>query len=153
MQILYETIKEILSTGRVGIPVFMRCTVQIAPETEHLEDILIRMLAAACSWLTASPLSVYAQSDRDWTQITATTKYAGGQTSIVSVNTGSDAAPRLDFMLLGNKGALYHDSETLHPEFDIAIEPTSIPECLADAVAKSLRNGKPVAIEEVEDFE
>ena len=130
MQIIYETVKEIVDSGRVGIPVFMRCTAQVAPETEPLEDVLVRMLA-----------------------MSAAVEYAGGQTSIVSVNTAPGVAPRLDFMLLGNKGALCHDAEALHPEFDIAVEPTPIPEWLVDAVGRSLRTGKPAVIEEEADFE
>ena len=153
MQIIYETVKEIVDSGRVGIPVFMRCTAQVAPETEPLEDVLVRMLAMSCSWLGASPLRVYARNDRNWTQVSAAVEYAGGQTSIVSVNTAPGVAPRLDFMLLGNKGALYHDAESLHPEFDIASEPTPIPEWLVDAVEQSLCTGKPTAIEEVEYLE
>ncbi len=153
MQIIYETVKEIVDSGRVGIPVFMQCTVQVAPETEQLEDVLVRMLAMSCSWLGASPLRVYVRNDRNWTQISAAVEYAGGQTSIVRVNTAPGVTPRLDFMLLGNKGALCHDAEALHPEFDIAVEPTPIPGWLVDAVGQSLRTGKPVVIEEAADFE
>lgn len=148
MQCLYETVKEILNTGRVGVPVFMRCVAQIAPESGHIGYVLVRMLTMACSWLEASPLKVYAQSRNNSRQITVTTQYAGGQTSIVSVDAVPSVSTRVDLMLLGNKGALYHDGEALSPGFDITAEPLPVPEWLTDAVERSLRSGKPAVIKE-----
>ena len=167
MQSLYETVKEILDTGRVGVPVFVRCVAQIATGSESVEAVLARMLTMACSWLEASPLRVYAQSydsplgKGGWgdlkdssRQITATVHYVGGQTSIVSVNAvpGADTGVR-SLMLLGNKGALYHDGEVLPPGLDITAEPLPVPEWLVDAVERSLRASKPVVVEEVMDSE
>lgn len=158
MQSLYQTVKEILDTGRVGVPVFVRCVVQVAPETEHVGNVLARMLTMVCSWLEASPLRVYAQSrddpmGRGSRQITVTIHYVGGQTSIVSVNAALGAATRVDLTVLGNKGALYHDGEALPPGFDVTAEPLPVPEWLVDAVERSLCAGKPAVIEEVTDFE
>jgi hypothetical protein len=154
MQSLYETVKEILDTGRVGVPVFVRCVAQIATGSEHVEAVLARMLTMACSWLEASPLRVYAQSNDISRQITATVHHVGGQTSIVSVNAvpGADTGVR-SLMLLGNKGALYHDGGVLPPGLDIAAEPLPVPEWLVDAVEQSLRASKPSVVEEVMDFE
>jgi hypothetical protein len=104
----------------------------------------------ASSWLEASPLEVYAQNNNGSGQVTVTIKYTGGQTSIVSVNTA--AATRINLMLLGNKGALYHDGEALSPGFDITAEPVPVPEWLLDALERSLRAGEPASIEEVTDL-
>jgi hypothetical protein len=153
MQSLYQTVKEILDTGHVGVPVFARCVVQVAPETEHAGNVLARMLAMVCSWLEASPLRVYAQSKDDSRQITVTIHYVGGQTSIVSANAAPGAPIRVDLMLLGNKGALYQDGEALPPGFDITAEPLPVPEWLMDAVERSLRAGKPTVVGEVMDFD
>jgi hypothetical protein len=151
MQSLYHTVKEILNTGRVGTPVFVRCVAQIASGSEHVGNVLARILTMACSWLEASPLRVYAQSGGNSAQITVTIQYVGGQTSIVSVNAASGVAPFVDLMLLGSKGALYHDGEALAPGFDVTAEPLPIPKWLTDAVERSLRAGKPTIIEEVMD--
>lgn len=154
MQTLYETVKEILDTGRLGVPVFVRCVAQVATGGEHAEDVLARMLTTACSWLEASPLRVYAQSKDGSRQITATVHYVGGQTSIVSVSAVPGAATGVrSLMLLGNKGALYHDGEVLPPGLDITAEPLPVPEWLVDAVKRSLRASKPVVVGEVMDFE
>jgi hypothetical protein len=147
MQSLHDTVEEILGTGRVGTPVFVRCAVQIATDDERIEDVLVRVLAMTCSWLKTSPLRIYAQSRDGSRQITVTVQYMDGQSAIVSVNAASDVAARVDFMLIGNKGAIYHDGDALSPEFDITAEPLPVPEWLVKAVERSLRIGKSVLIE------
>ena len=89
MQTLYETVKEILDTGRIGVPVFVRCAAQITPENGYAEGVLARMLTMICSWLEASPLRIYAQSRDDSTQIAVTIQYVNGKTAIVSVDIAS----------------------------------------------------------------
>lgn len=153
MQSLYETVKEILDTGRLGTPVFVRCVAQIAPEDEHAGNVLARILTMACSWLEASPLKVYAQRGINSRQITVTVQYIAGQTATVIVNAPPGATTRVDLMLLGNKGALYHDGDVLPPGFDISAEPLPVPKWLVGAIDRSLRAGKPAMVEEVTDFE
>ncbi len=150
---LYETVKEILETGRVGVPVFVRFSAQFTSEDEYVEDVLVRILSMACSWMEAPPLQLYAQSRDKSRHFTVTIQYAGGQTAIVSVNTVPGTADRLDLMLLGNKGGLYHDAEALPPGFDIADEPVPVPEWLIRALEESLRAGKPTHIKGMTDFE
>ena len=149
MRFLYETVKEILDTGRVGVPVFLRCSAQIESGGKYMEDVLVRILAMTCSWMEAVPLRVYAQSGSRSRQLTVTVHYVGGQTGIVSVNAAPGVRDSVDLMLLGNKGAIYHDAESLPPGFDITTEPLPVPEWLVDAVDKSLLTGKPALIEEV----
>ena len=153
MKSLYQTVKEILDSGRIGVPVFMRCVVQVSPESEHMVSVLAKMLAMACSWLEASPLEVYAQSKDGSGQISVTVQYVDGKTSIVSVKVTPGATLSVDLMLLGNKGALYHDADALAPGFDITAVPVPVPDWLMDAVGHSLNSGEPMVIEEVLEFE
>jgi len=148
MQFFYQTVKEILDTGRVGVPVFVRCVVQIAPRNEHIIDTLARILTLTGSWLEAVPMRVYVQHHNSM-QITASIQYTGGQTAIVSVNVASDVPPCVDLMMLGNKGAIYHDGTTVPIDFDVAFEPLPVPEWLLCALKRSLHIGKPTIIEEV----
>lgn len=152
MRFLYETVKEILETGRVGVPVFLRCSAQIEAGDDYVEEVLMRILAMACSWMDAVPLRLYAQNGNKSNHLTVTAHYVGGQTAIVSVNAAPGIKDSLDLMLLGNKGALYHDSESLPPGFDITTEPLKVPEWLVDAVIESYRSGEPTLIEEVMGF-
>jgi hypothetical protein len=153
MQFFYQTIKEIIETGRVGTPVFVRFVVQIMPSGEHILDTLARFLVITGSWLTSIPIRVYVQHKENSAQITASAEYTGGQTAIVSVNIANVISSKIDLMMIGNKGAVYQDSEMMPPGFDVDFEPTSIPEWLMDAIEQSLFAGKPVSIEEVVDLE
>lgn len=153
MQSLYETVKEIVETGRIGIPVFVRCLVEVLPGRESAGNILGKVLAMTCSWLEAFPQEVYARTGKKDSHISVTTRHTGGQTSIVSISMVQDGATRVDLMLLGNKGAIYQDGDALPPGFDIAAEPLPVPEWLMKAVDKSLREGKPAAIKEANELD
>jgi len=153
MQFLYKTVKEVLDSERIGSPVFVRCIAQIASDREHLTDALAEALATANLWLDSPPQRVYAQGGKDAGQITATVHYVSGQTALVSVGTvKANDTPRADLMLLGNKGAIYHDSIIL-PLFAIAAGPVSqteqlpITRLLMDAIELSLQTGKSAIIE------
>ena len=153
MHQLHQTIEEIIATGRVGVPVFVRCAAQVPPQEENMYDVLARVLTMAVSWLKESPLKVYVQIGDNLRKITATVQCLGGQTAVVSVNATPDATPRVDIMILGSKGALYHDGDALPPGFDIDAEPMPVPEWLVDALGRSLSAGTPAVIQEVMDFE
>ena len=152
MQFLYQTVRDILDSGRIGVPVFARCAVQIESDGECLKNVFARILTMTCSWMKAAPFRIYAQSGKSQ-QFTVTAHYAGGQTAIVSANAAPGVRASVDLMLLGNRGALYHDADSLQPGFDVTAEPLPAPEWLAEAVERSLRTGRPASIEEVTDFE
>lgn len=166
MQFLYQTVKEILDTGRVGVPVFVRCVVQLPPGSGHMINTLARMLILVGSWLKAMPSKIYAQSRYGSTQVTASVQYAGGQTAIVSVisakrsspgedtrHSAENISPRVDLILLGNKGALYHDGIAIPTEPDITFESLPVPRWLISALEHSLQAGKPAIIQEAMDIE
>ncbi len=117
MQFLYQTIKEIIDAGRVGTPVFVRFIIQTIPIDEHIIDILARTLVMTGSWFTSIPIRIYVQHKENTAQITASVEYTSGQTAIVSVNVSNAFTSRVDLMMLGNKGALYHDGEVMPSGF------------------------------------
>lgn len=153
MQFLYQTIKEIIDTGRVGTPVFVRFIAQIIPSDEHIIDTLGKLLTITSSWLASIPIRVYVQHRENSAQITASVEYEGGQTAIVSLGVASGISSKIDLMMLGNKGALYHDGRDMPPGFDMSIELLAIPEWLMEAIEHSLFIGKPVLIQEILDVE
>jgi hypothetical protein len=101
---------------------------------------------------------VYAQGGKDSGQITATVHYMSGQTALVNVGTmKGNVTPRADLMLLGNKGAVYHDSLLFPPltmtAGAISHDDISISKSLMDAVERSLQTGKSAIIEGVKTDE
>lgn len=147
MRSLYEATRRILENGRVGVPVFTRFSVQISSEDGQVEDVLARMLTITCLWMEAEPMRAYALGRDNSKHLTAFIHYEDGQTAIVSVNTVPEPEQRVYLMILGNKGALYHDMDVLPPGFEIAAEPLPIQEKLMHALNRSACTGKPEYIE------
>jgi len=151
MHFLYQTIKDILNAGEVGVPVFVRCLVQVIPNNNSLIDLLGKLLMMAGSWMDTIPIKVYVQQRN--IQVNASVLYTGGQTAIVSVNTAMGVSPKLDLMMIGNKGALYHDGTEMPPGFDFSFDHLIVPDWLMDAMERSIDNGRPEVIEEVRNFD
>jgi hypothetical protein len=101
----------------------------------------------ASSWLNSSPLRLYAQNGKDTVYVNATIQYAGGQTAIGIASILPITKARVDLMLLGNKGAIYHDSQVLSMITDIKSETMQAPESLNTAIKRSIQEGKPVELE------
>ena len=110
--------------------------------------------AVAGDWLGAAPRRVYVLGGEEAGQITATLQYAGGQSALVSVNpTPPDGAARVDLMLLGNTGALYHDGSALsRAQLAAAGAPSgalpTLPAGLGTAIRASLQSGRAVDVPE-----
>jgi hypothetical protein len=161
---LQQAVQAALDARHVGVPVFVRWVAQTAGDGDELTEALGEAVAIASSWLGAAVRSVYVQgrgrrpggrpigSPASAGQITATVQYAGGQSALVSVSpTPAEGAPRLDLMLLGNTGALYHESSGLSPA-QLAVVGTpfgelpALPDALRRALAESLSTGTPVTV-------
>src|SRR5262245_40431641 len=109
---MQHAVETALDAGHVGVPVFVRCVAQTAPDGSGLTETLFQALAVAGSWLGAPVRRVYVQGSglqashaQPAGEITATVEYGGGQSALVSVSpTPADGVPRIDLMLLGSTG-------------------------------------------------
>jgi predicted dehydrogenase len=126
LDFLTQATKTVVEAGRIGTPVFMRCVAQVAPDAAALSDALDNALQAAQTLLNAEPLNVYKLGSSEAGQITAAVKYAAGQTALVSVGIAHDE-PRVDLMLLGNKGAIYHEGFRVQGSGFTANDSTPLP--------------------------
>lgn len=164
MQLLYQTVQNVLATGRIGAPVFVRYVAQVASDRAKLQEEVAQTLAMVNAWLDSAPQRVYVQGGKDSGQLTATVQYPQGQTALLSVGVASPVrvgdiplhpAPKIDLMLLGNKGALYHDSTSLSllalaaAGSSATTIPLPISAPLMRAIEQSLRTNKSVTVEEV----
>lgn len=151
MKCLYQTIKEIIDTGRVGEPVFVRYMVQISPGDEFTYECLVntlaKMIVMTGSWMNASPRRIYAQNGN--LQLTVSAQFSRGQTAILCVNAGS-ICTKVDLTMLGNKGALYHDGICIPPDLDSTLELFTIPDWLINVLKRSLDSGRPEVVQEEE---
>jgi hypothetical protein len=149
---LYQSVKVALDAGHVGVPVFVRCVAYTANGRDELTEALHQAAAVAGGWLDAPPRRIYVLGGEEAGQITATLQYAGGQSALVSVNpVPPDGAARVDLMLLGNTGALYHESSALSRAQLAAAgaaagELPTLPAGLGTAIRESLESGRAVDV-------
>jgi hypothetical protein len=149
---LQRSVQAALDTGHVGVPVFVRCVAQTSPDRAGLTEALGQAVAVAGSWLGAPARRVYVQGSVSAGQITATLEYAGGQSALVSVSpTPAEGAPRIDLLLLGSIGALYHEGSALSPaQLAAAGTPYAplpeLPEGLRRALEQSMSTKAPVSV-------
>lgn len=150
---LFQSVKAALDAGQVGVPVFVRCVAYTAASRDELTAALHQAAAVAGSWLNAEPRRVYVLGGEEAGQLTATLQYTGGQSALVSVNpVPPDGAARVDLMLLGNTGALYHESSALS-RAQLAAGGTAagelplLPAVLATALQQSQQSGRAVDVQ------
>jgi hypothetical protein len=150
---LQRSVQDALVAGHVGVPVFVRCVAQASPDPAGLTEALDQAVAVAGSWLGAPARRVYVQGSASAGQITTTLEYAGGQSALVSVSPAAAEAgePRIDLLLLGSSGALYHEGSPLSPAQLLAADTPSaplpeLPEALRHALEQSLSTGAPVSV-------
>ena len=146
MELLKNSVQSVLEKDRIGSPVFLRCVLHIATESESLLSPVAEVAALANEWIPASPARVYAQGDAGAAQVTIMIHYVGGQMALLSTNRVA-MQTAVDIMLVGNKGVIYHETpigrhyaNAVPPELDGSGE-------LAAAIAESLESGQPITLE------
>ncbi len=146
--VLNHGVTTTLQSGRVGQPVFVRCTAAVAESTDAIRDHLAEMVAAVNGWFSNTPDRVYAQGAENQGLCTVTLAYPTGATAILSVVL-EHHDPQLDLIVLGSRGAIYHN-ESIRPLRDGSLTPQPVAEVAAimQAIAASLASGEPALVEQ-----
>ena len=145
MQSLQQSVQSVINEGRIGSPVFLRCMLQIPIKGESIAQVTAALAALANTWMPSSPEQIYVQESADAIQSTAMIQYSGGQTATVSVNCiPPDTEISVDLILIGNKGAIYHETPMgRHRLMKGRIE-LSGGENLVNVINQAIKTGKPV---------
>ena len=145
MQSLQQSVQSVINEGRIGSPVFLRCMLQIPIKGESIAQVTAALAALANTWMPSSPEQIYVQKSADAIQSTAMIQYSGGQTATVSVNCiPPDTETSVDLILIGNKGAIYHETPMgRHRLMKDRIELNG-GENLVNVINQAIRTGKPV---------
>jgi len=145
MQSLQQSVQSVINEGRIGSPVFLRCMLQIPIKGESIAQVTAALAALANTWMPSSPEQIYVQESADAIQSTAMIQYSGGQTATVSVNCiPPDTETSVDLILIGNKGAIYHETPMgRHRLMKDRIELNG-GENLVNVINQAIRTGKPV---------
>src|SRR5687767_5837371 len=106
---LHRTVLAAVASKRLGTPVFVRCTLQGPDKPDALIAKLARLTAAVREWV-AQPLDrIYAVGKGENGQVTLSLVFRDGATAQVSYARGERHGDGVDLILLGNRGAMYHD--------------------------------------------
>ena len=147
MELLKRSVQSLLEKERIGSPVFLRCVLHVADDTVDLLSPVAEIAALANGWMSSPPARVYAQGDAKATQVTVMVHYTGGQMALLSVNR-VDLETAIDFMLVGNKGVIYHETPVGRHYLNATSPQLGATGELTDAIAQSLESGTPVTLED-----
>lgn len=106
LQSLQQSVQQVIAEGRIGHVVFVRCIAHLASQETQLASCLQDVIATVETWMNTPVEGTYQLSNDG--QLTAALQFARGQTALVSVGGAHDASPMIDLMVLGNRGAVYH---------------------------------------------
>lgn len=143
---LHRAVAAAVASKRLGVIVFVRCTVQDA-EAKNGVPRLAQTLAAVREWVGQKVDRLYATSHSDGGQIAVTLQFAEGATALVSFVQSRPRGDGVDLLVLGNHGSLTHDAghaELSDEPFDVELPP---PEpALVALIEKALKSGKPEVV-------
>lgn len=106
---LDRQVQAVLRSGRIGRPVFVRCTLATLPGGPDPETLLLVAVDSARRWFDAPLSSLYCPAASQPQALTLTASFASGATALISVGPAPPAGPGADLLLVGNHGTVYHD--------------------------------------------
>ena len=141
---LNRAVRTNLEAGRVGRPVFVRCTAAMAESAETMKNHLAEMIYYVNGWLSASVCRVYTLGAQAQGHFATSLEYQSGSTALLVVALDHNR-PQIDLSILGSSGAIYH-RELIQPSRDGSLKPkaTDKVQKIMIAVDQSLATGQPV---------
>ena len=98
-------------------------------------------------WVAMTVDRVHAVGSLDGGQVALTLQFQGGATALVAFARGQPRGDGIDLMVLGSRGALYHDAGAANIwEDPPSAEPRAADPAIREAIERALRSGKPEAI-------
>lgn len=143
---LRQSVQAVISGKRIGRPVFVRLTLHGPDKNAGVLRKLALMAEMTSSWIAQPVDRLHAVGRLESGQVCVAIQFKGGASALVSFAQGQSFGGGIDLMVLGNHGAIHHDSGagTLWqsiPDFRDA-EPDAV---WSKAIERTLRSGKPTA--------
>ncbi|HJT78663.1 MAG TPA: hypothetical protein VJ739_15780 [Gemmataceae bacterium] len=137
---LHRAVGAALAAGRVGTPVFVRYLLLVPEKQEAMAARLAELASVVSDWIGQPPARIYAPASPQGNSATVTLQYRTGATAVVSVGPGDGGA---DVMVLGNRGALYHE---LAGGATYEVPPAKVDPQRAALIARALATARPEAV-------
>lgn len=108
IQALRDTVQSTIDEGRIGTPQLFRCIATVSADS-RFSPVLDELRLLAEGFFGGPPFQTHEMgNDRDYS--TEILKWSRGQSAIVTVGRAMpNSNPQIDFMLIGSRGALYHE--------------------------------------------
>ena len=142
---LSTSIRGELSAGRVGRPVSLRAYVEISSDHGRLREVLAQLGVKAMDWLGDTPRRVMVLGAEPAEHLCALFEGTDGATALVTTSVQRRATPRVDLLILGDRGTLRFNNAANELAVDITVEPTGSPSHnqVLGAIESSLRQRTP----------
>ena len=108
LESLRGVVQAAIDEGSLGAPRYLRC-VAVIPPRDGLEDAVGELAGLAAAWFGAEPSSRYALRGAGSVYFTEVQQWPMGQGAMITVSR-SQSASKLDLMLVGSRGTLYHEA-------------------------------------------
>ena len=102
-------VAEVIDEGRLGVARFLRCHA-VTADADVLASSLASLTSLGETWFGAPPAQTHRLGEGSGLYLTEMHTWDGGQGAICTVSVGSYPEPRLDLLLVGSKGSLYHQA-------------------------------------------
>ena len=102
-----EVVAEVVDGGSLGVARFLRCHA-VTPDARQIGSALAALRSLGETWFGAGSARTHRLGEGSGRYLTDMLTWDGGQGAIVTVSVGSYPEPRLDLLLVGSKGSLYH---------------------------------------------
>jgi predicted dehydrogenase len=145
---LHRAVEATLASKRLGQPVFLRYTWQTPGGGDKTFEQAAHLAGVFEGWFGQRIRTVYAAHGPGADNVSVTLQFEGGASALLAVVAAKPRGSGIDIMLMGQNGAMYHDTGS-DQQWD---EPAAVPKEPADAgirmaISQSLRRGQPVAPE------
>lgn len=107
LEIADGVIAPALDDGRVGTPVAARLLIHTPADHGQLEPLLARGIEVACRWLRSEPERLLVRGGAETGHIAAQVLCAGGRSLLASVALCGALKPRLEAVIVGNRGVAH----------------------------------------------
>jgi hypothetical protein len=141
---LHRAVQSTLAGKRLGTPVFVRYQLTSQDRADAVLPRLAHLVAVVRSWLNQPLERVYALGTPKSGQVALTIECRGGATALVSWASCPPSGDGVDLLLLGNRGAMYHDAGSSRLWSDGALGPADPPDKeLLALLQRAVKSGRP----------
>ncbi|HYT89865.1 MAG TPA: hypothetical protein VEL76_14240 [Gemmataceae bacterium] len=145
---LHRAVQTTLASKRLGQAVFVRYLLHGPDRATVALPRLAQLTAAVRDWIGQTLERVHALGSPKAGQVSLTLEFGGGATALVCWAASSAAGYGIDLTVLGNHGALYHDSGSARTWESGALPPPEAPDkALLAVLERALRSAAPVTVE------